>query len=400
MNANKPAIALIDENPELIVDFSHQFRDNFEIFSFENVFQFIQWTNNNPPVKLIVSGSDLLGVKGISLRKNCKNIPKTANVPFVTLVPKITERNKSVALHEEFADIFELPINKNDFLIRANYLIENPPRYHQSILNARNEFADYSMPFMKRLFDILVSGAALLCLSPVFLIVAILIRLESKGKVFYFSKRVGTGYNVFKFYKFRSMRTGADSMLKDLKHLNQYTSNKTTNENTDQTFDLKVYLCDDCKSKNISCQAPLFMDGNQICEKAYIEKRKTDAGSTFIKIENDPRITRVGRFIRNTSIDELPQLWNVLIGDMSIVGNRPLPLYEAEKITTDQFSMRFLAPAGITGLWQVTKRGKGGPMSEEERMELDNEYAKTYSFWNDIKLILKTIPALFQKENV
>ncbi|MES2381648.1 MAG: sugar transferase [Bacteroidota bacterium] len=402
MNAKKPAIALIDENPELIVDFSHQFRDNFEIFSFENVFQFIQWTNKNPPVKLIISGNDLLGVKGMTLRKNCKNIPKTANVPFITLVPKITERNKSVALHEEFADIFDLPINKNDFLIRANYLIDNPPRYHQSILNARNEFADYSMPFMKRLFDILVSGIALLCLSPVFLLIALLIRLESKGKVFYFSKRVGTGYNVFKFYKFRSMRTGADSMLKDLKHLNQYTNTKATatNENANQTFDLKVYLCDDCKSKNISCQASLFMDGIQICEKAYIEKRKTNAGSTFIKIENDPRITRVGRFIRNTSIDELPQLWNVLIGDMSIVGNRPLPLYEAEKITTDQFSMRFIAPAGITGLWQVTKRGKGGPMSEEERMELDNEYAKTYSFWNDIKLILKTIPALFQKENV
>jgi lipopolysaccharide/colanic/teichoic acid biosynthesis glycosyltransferase len=127
---------------------------------------------------------------------------------------------------------------------------------------------------------------------------------------------------------------------------------------------------------------------------------KSKQGATFIKIENDPRITRIGRFIRNTSIDELPQLYNVLKGDMSIVGNRPLPMYEAEKITTDQFALRFIAPAGITGLWQVTKRGKGGPMSEEERMELDNQYAKTYSFWNDIKLILKTIPALFQKENV
>jgi lipopolysaccharide/colanic/teichoic acid biosynthesis glycosyltransferase len=96
----------------------------------------------------------------------------------------------------------------------------------------------------------------------------------------------------------------------------------------------------------------------------------------------------------------LPQLFNVLKGDMSIADNRPLPMYEAEKITTDQFALRFIAPAGITGLWQVTKRGKGGPMSEEERMELDNQYAKTYSFWNDIILILKTVPALFQKENV
>ena len=84
---------------------------------------------------------------------------------------------------------------------------------------------------------------------------------------------------------------------------------------------------------------------------------------------------------------------------MSIVGNRPLPLYEAEKITTDKFTTRFLAPAGITGLWQVTKRGTG-EMSEAERIQLDIDYALTYSFVNDIKIILKTIPALIQKENV
>lgn len=121
--------------------------------------------------------------------------------------------------------------------------------------------------------------------------------------------------------------------------------------------------------------------------------------NAFIKLKNDPRVTKVGKILRNTSIDELPQLWNVFIGDMSIVGNRPLPLYEAEKLTTDKYAMRFMAPAGITGLWQVEKRGKG-EMSSEERMMLDNSYAETHSFTNDIKLILKTIPALFQKENV
>jgi lipopolysaccharide/colanic/teichoic acid biosynthesis glycosyltransferase len=84
---------------------------------------------------------------------------------------------------------------------------------------------------------------------------------------------------------------------------------------------------------------------------------------------------------------------------MSLVGNRPLPLYEAEKLTTDKYALRFLAPAGLTGLWQVEKRGKG-KMSEEERLMLDNTYAENHSFWYDIKLILKTIPALLQKENV
>ncbi len=404
ISSNKPHVALILDDASFVVEFSSMFKEYFEIYCFENAFQFIQWTNKNPPVKLIVSGFDLLGVNGITLRKNCKNIPKTANVPFFLIVDRINDSNKHVALYEHFADIFDLPINKEEFLLRANYIIANPPRYHHTIKNKKNDFADYSMPFMKRLFDIFVSGLALLLLSPVFLIVAILIRVESKGPVFYYSKRVGTGYNVFKFYKFRSMRQGADNMLKDLKHLNQYANAEPKKETVIETksseFDLKNYLCEDCKKNNTSCKSPLYMDGEQICEKSYLENNKSKQGSTFIKIENDPRITKIGKFIRNTSIDELPQLFNVLKGDMSIVGNRPLPMYEAEKITTDQFALRFIAPAGITGLWQVTKRGKGGPMSEEERMELDNQYAKTYSFWNDIILILKTVPALFQKENV
>ena len=121
--------------------------------------------------------------------------------------------------------------------------------------------------------------------------------------------------------------------------------------------------------------------------------------SIYIKIANDPRVTKVGKFLRNTSLDELPQIYNILIGDMSFVGNRPLPLYEAEQLTSNQWSMRFLGPAGLTGLWQVSKRGKKD-MSELERKELDNQYAAQYSFWLDLKIILSTIPALIQQEKV
>ncbi|MFN4083121.1 MAG: sugar transferase [Bacteroidia bacterium] len=394
--SNKPRVAFIASDADKIVDFSHQFKDDFEVFHFDNIFNFIQWTNKNEPVKLIVTQTDLLAVNGITLRKNCKNIPKTANVPFIIIVERITPSNKSIALHEQFADIFEIPIDHDAFLTRAKYLIENPPRYHKSILQNTVEFPKYSMPLNKRIFDVIVSLTALILLSPLFIIVAILIKLESKGPVFYASKRVGTGYKVFDFFKFRSMRVGADSLLKDLKHRNQYV--QTDSDKALQN--LKQYRCEECTAQGVPCKNQLFMDGEMICEKVFPEYKQIKQGAKFIKIENDPRITKIGKFIRNTSIDELPQLFNVLKGDMSVVGNRPLPLYEAEKLTTDQFTMRFLAPAGITGLWQVTKRGKGGPMSEEERMELDNEYAKTYSFWNDCKLILRTIPALFQKENV
>jgi lipopolysaccharide/colanic/teichoic acid biosynthesis glycosyltransferase len=125
---------------------------------------------------------------------------------------------------KQFADIYQHPANVNDFITRADYLIKNPPRFHKSIFEDQQDFPKYYMPISKRLFDIIVSLSALIALSPIFLIVAIIIRLESKGPVFYYSKRVGTGYQVFKFYKIRSMRQGAETMLKDLQHLNQYSA--------------------------------------------------------------------------------------------------------------------------------------------------------------------------------
>jgi lipopolysaccharide/colanic/teichoic acid biosynthesis glycosyltransferase len=190
------------------------------------------------------------------------------------------------------------------------------------------------------------------------------------------------------------MYVNADKRLKDLKHLNQYAGKEGGAPDIDVNM-----LCDHCVKNGTKCQRLLYADEISWCEKNYIKTRKALSENAFIKLKNDPRVTKIGKILRNTSIDELPQLWNVFIGDMSIVGNRPLPLYEAEKLTTDKYAMRFMAPAGITGLWQVEKRGKG-EMSSEERMMLDNSYAENHSFLNDIRLILKTIPALFQKENV
>jgi lipopolysaccharide/colanic/teichoic acid biosynthesis glycosyltransferase len=119
----------------------------------------------------------------------------------------------------------------------------------------------------------------------------------------------------------------------------------------------------------------------------------------FFKVVNDPRITKIGSFLRNTSLDELPQLFNVLKGDMSIVGNRPLPLYEATTLTTNEWAERFMAPAGITGLWQISKRGSED-MSNEERVLLDIDYARHRSLKGDLKILLKTPSALIQKSNV
>jgi lipopolysaccharide/colanic/teichoic acid biosynthesis glycosyltransferase len=202
---------------------------------------------------------------------------------------------------------------------------------------------------LKRAFDILVSSIALLLLSPLFLLIALAIKLESGGPVFYVAKRAGRGYRIFNFFKFRTMCQGADRRIAELTHLNQY-------------------------------DAALH-------------------GPVFFKISNDPRITRIGSFLRNTSLDELPQLINVFLGDMSLVGNRPLPLYEAETLTTDDYAARFMAPAGITGLWQVKKRGNRD-MSVEERINMDIDYASKCNFATDLWIIANTPSALLQKENV
>jgi lipopolysaccharide/colanic/teichoic acid biosynthesis glycosyltransferase len=259
------------------------------------------------------------------------------------------------------------------------------------------------MPLSKRIFDIFVASSVLLFASPFLLVVILAIRLESKGKVYYISKRVGR--KTFDFYKLRSMRTGSDELLKKLaQEKNQYKKEETISTNNPLEKP-----CPKCSTllEGESCSPLMYIDTHVICDYWFnIQKQElAKSNSTFVKIVDDPRVTKVGKFIRNTSIDELPQLINVLKGDMSIVGNRPLPVYEAELITGDEISKRFLAPPGITGLWQVELRGKGGNMSEEERMRLDNEYADhfkgdNYSFWYDIKLILRTIPALLQKGSV
>ncbi len=234
----------------------------------------------------------------------------------------------------------------------------------------------------KRLFDIIVSLTLLLLFTPLFLLVALAIRLESKGKVFYFQPRVGQNYQIFKFFKFRSMRVNADKMVTQLQNVNPYQQPEETPVEAQQPTD-DVMLLDN--------------DG-LVPENEFLIKKSIEDEKAFFKVHNDPRITKVGHFIRKTSIDELPQLVNVLLGDMSIVGNRPLPLYEAEKLTSDEWATRFLAPAGITGLWQVTERGKKD-VSADSRKRLDIEYATKSSFWTDMWILLKTPMAAIQQEN-
>ena len=192
---------------------------------------------------------------------------------------------------------------------------------------------------IKRMIDAALSIAVLIILFPVMAVVAILIKLTSPGPVLFVQNRVGMNQRQFKLYKFRSMVVDAEARKLELAHLNER-------------------------------DGPAF------------------------KIENDPRITRIGRFIRKTSIDELPQLFNVLSGEMSLVGPRP-PLPDEVKLYQWMFRKRLCVKPGVTCIWQISGRNN---VSFDRWMEMDHEYIENWSLWLDLKILIRTIPAvLFSK---
>ena len=195
-------------------------------------------------------------------------------------------------------------------------------------------------PLWKRTMDILGSLLGIVAFSPVFVLAALLIRLTSDGPVFFKQLRTGQGGKPFLIYKFRTMVTNAEEMQTELRN------------DSDQ-------------------DGPAF------------------------KIRNDPRITRIGWLLRKTSLDELPQLWNVLKGEMSLVGPRPLPWYEAQECEPWQ-QHRLQVKPGLTCIWQVEGRST---VSFVEWMRMDRDYLENRSFWLDVKLILKTFTAVIFKRN-
>ena len=332
---------------------------------------------------------DLIVVDHVPMATNLQTLVNTLrekgyNTPIFVYGSNISKEEKVLLLKLGIAEI----IDSVDELMRVSKYRTEELTGDLDRSGAKADIV-YKIPLWKRSFDVLFSGSILLVISPILLLIAAAIYIESPGPVLYRSKRVGTGYQVFDFLKFRSMFVNADRKLQEMKDLNQYETEEVAGEINEQ----------DDASRPSSSEVLIGDNGEELTEAEWMQIKAENSSPTFIKIKNDPRITRIGRFIRSTSLDELPQFLNVLKGDMSVVGNRPLPLYEAVELTTDQWAARFLAPAGITGLWQVEKRGKA-EMSETERKELDIEYALNVGFRMDLRIILKTIPALMQRENV
>ncbi|MDP9042058.1 MAG: sugar transferase [Bacteroidota bacterium] len=313
-----------------------------------------QEKNTLPEVIFCESSFDFTAVK--SLVQFLNSNPVFASIPFIMDSTNLCEMEMSLYKKHMLADdIMQIEdADQNSLIGKVRFLNKVKMKAIEMKSSLKDDEA-MVVPainmhgILKRSFDILVSLTALMLLSPLFILIALAIRIESKGNIFYISKRAGRGYKIFDFFKFRTMFSGADSQVQELSHLNQYSE----------------------------------------------EEAKEPS---FFKINNDPRVTKVGEFLRNTSLDELPQLMNVLLGDMSLVGNRPLPLYEAATLTTDQCAQRFLAPAGMTGLWQIKKRGRED-MSVEERISLDIDYANKYNFMYDLWIMANTPSAIIQKSS-
>jgi exopolysaccharide biosynthesis polyprenyl glycosylphosphotransferase len=204
------------------------------------------------------------------------------------------------------------------------------------LLNMEPVAQDSQQLLAKRVFDVTCTLLALPILIPIFLIVAIAIKLDSPGPVFFVQQRVGIRKYIFPMYKFRSMYIDAEEKLKEIEHLNE-------------------------------AEGPIF------------------------KIKNDPRITRLGRFIRKTSIDELPQLINVLKGEMSLVGPRPMSKRDVDLFDHGVQRKRFSVQPGLTCIWQISGRSD---LPFEKWLELDLEYIDSWSFWLDIKILIKTFPVV------
>jgi lipopolysaccharide/colanic/teichoic acid biosynthesis glycosyltransferase len=195
------------------------------------------------------------------------------------------------------------------------------------------------MPREKRILDVLAAALALIVLSPVLALIALVIKATSRGPVLFWQRRSGSGGRVFWMCKFRTMVVDAEARKADL-------------------------------------------------------KAKSEQDGPAFKMRNDPRVTRIGRLLRVTSLDELPQLWNILCGDMSLVGPRPLPCDET-KGCERWHRQRLLVTPGLTCIWQVHGRCR---VSFADWMRMDVRYIRSRSLWTDVKLILQTIPAvIFQR---
>lgn len=303
-------------------------------------YKIIGYVDDNPKSSSIAKEYSCLGafkdvesvIKDTGVQTVLICAPGLESKKLVSLINRLQVLVKRVAFVPE---LFGLPASN----ITARGMMEE----QAVVLRVQNNLASKSNRIIKRMFDIVVTICGGFFILPFMLFIAVIIYLDSEGPIIYKQKRIGQNGKEFNFYKFRSMVKNADTILEE--YLNTYESEK-------------------------------------------IEWQKN------FKLKNDPRVTKIGRIIRKTSIDELPQLWNVLIGDMSLVGPRPLLPNEVERYNSYIEDYKLVLP-GLTGVWQVSGRSD---TTFEQRAIMDSWYIHNWSIWIDIVYLLKTVLAVVKSK--
>ena len=263
----------------------------------------------------------------------------------IIAIPSLNSNNLNDLInkiHRHTKNVFTVPVLNDIGLLNSEiYNLFNEKMF---LLKIENHLESSINQAIKRVFDLTLSVLMLPILLPTILIIGVLIKLDSRGPIFYTQERVGKNGKKFKVIKFRSMYTNADELLKE------------------------------------------FLEKNPELRQEY---------EIFRKLKNDPRVTKVGRFLRKTSLDELPQIFNVLKGEMSLVGPRPVTKEEIDKYYKDYAIYYYEVLPGITGLWQISGRSD---TSYDERVELDVWYVKNWNLWLDIVILIKTIKVVLKRE--
>lgn len=260
-------------------------------------------------------------------------MPGIEKKKFVSLVNKLQHKARNILL---IPDLFGITVMGTDL----QHFFEE-----QAIgIEIKNNLAQPVNKFIKKVFDLITSCILLLILTIPMIVIAVLIKITSRGPAIFSQKRTGRNDTTFKCYKFRTMYNDAEARLNNL--------------------------------------------------LATSEEARNEWGRNW-KLLNDPRITKIGRFLRQTSLDELPQIFNVLKGDMSLVGPRPVTEEEINEYYKDQAKLCFGVPPGVTGLWQVSGRSN---TSYDYRITLDSWYVRNWNLWLDIVILLKTVRVVLKKE--
>jgi lipopolysaccharide/colanic/teichoic acid biosynthesis glycosyltransferase len=400
----------ISDNPPLNIIFLGSTPEAFNQFKSSSLFNVTHYSHlheverklqSTIEIEAIIAEASLQDMDGIHAYDYLKRKNVIADIPFILIDLKDNQELFNKAFRAGIHDYYLSPIEPEKIYRQLHYFQKHPEIFKARQNNISEKSSDvelimFKSPIAKRLFDLLAAIVLVVLLSPLMLILAILIKIDSKGPSFEVSTRVGSNFNRFNLIRFRTMRSDADEIFskEDLSKLNMHRTEA-------------IDKCPKCAElpNGQHCSAITYgEDGEIICE--HLRYLRKSAQVQQINFEPDPRVTKVGSFLRKNGLDKLPVLFNIIKGDMSFVGNEPLPVYEADTLSIDNKKMggagykRFHAAAGLTGPWQVELRGKRGELSVEERISVEAKYAENNSFWGDIKLIFRTVKVFIQRGDV